>query len=61
MGMPHAQGLAVLFVLADQWRHDRQLLAALGVEDPTAFDSALARPASRAEQITKTGGEVMVP
>ena len=61
MGLPHEQGLAVLFALADQWRHDRQLLAALGVEEPgTAFDSALASPASRAEQIAKLGGEVMI-
>ena len=61
MAMPHEQGLAVLYVLADRWRHDRQLLAALGVEDPTAFDTVTATPPSRAEQIRQMGGEVMTP
>jgi len=71
MGLPPADGLAVLYVLADQWTRERQLLAALGVKETDSLDNTLERaatsrrstdPAQRArdiaEFVTAAGGEV---
>ncbi len=63
MGMPAEQGLAVLYVLADQWLRERQIAAGLGT-DPAPLDTAVGRgrPAGpttdRADLVRALGGEV---
>lgn len=62
MSLPPADALAVVYVLADQWMRERQLLEAVGVEDPDRLDTVLQeagrRPAGRAEQIAQTAAFV---
>lgn len=69
MGMPAEQGLAVLYVLADQWVRERQTLLSLGVEEPAPLDDLVGRTAvvahapsgrdERIEQALSLGGEVI--
>lgn len=63
MGLPAGQGLSVLFVLADQWRRERRLLALLGDEDADRLDNLIkhrdAAKHTRAEMAADLGGEVI--
>ena len=43
MGMPAEQGLSVLYVLADQWLRERQMVKGLGAEDPAPLDDLVGR------------------
>jgi len=43
MGMPAEQGLSVLYVLADQWLRERQMVKGLGAEDPAPLDEIVGR------------------
>ena len=67
MALPAAQGLAVVYSLAEEWMWRRDVLTLLGAEDPERLDTVLAgigpapRGAARAQQIadmvTAMGGE----
>lgn len=46
MGLPPRDGLAVLYVLADRWTRERQILTGLGLKDRDALDDALADAAA---------------
>jgi hypothetical protein len=68
MGMPAEHGLSVVYVLADQWVRERQMLKALGVEDPAPLDVLVGRNrpagvdperADRMRQALALGGEVI--
>jgi hypothetical protein len=65
MALPVAQGLSVLYVLADQWKRERDTVAALGVVEGNELDELVARRARRAdvaerrEQLEAMGGEVI--
>lgn len=43
MDMPAEQGLSVLYVLADQWLRERQMVKGLGAEDPAPLDEMVGR------------------
>jgi hypothetical protein len=64
MGMPAEQGLSVLYVLADQWLRERQMLQHLGAQDPAPFDEWVGRERvegerdKRAALVRSLGGEV---
>jgi hypothetical protein len=68
MGMPAEHGLSVVYVLADQWIRERQMLKALGVDDPAPLDVLVGRTRvasgdrepTRAEQAIALGGEVTI-
>ena len=69
MGLPAEQGIAVLYVLADQWQRERAMLRALGVEEPAPLDVLVGRTPPGSESATARrdrravavalGGEVM--
>jgi hypothetical protein len=68
MSMPAEQGMSVLYVLADQWVRERQLLRALGVEDPAPLDVLVGRVPVKGEETARRdrravalalGGEVI--
>jgi len=44
MGLPAHVGLSVAYALCDEWMWRRDVLAALGVEDPGRLDSILEEP-----------------
>ena len=68
MGLPAEQGMSVLYVLADQWIRERQMVKALGVEDPAPLDVLVGRTPVGGEQAVRRdrravalalGGEVI--
>jgi len=68
MGLPAEQGLSVLYVLADQWLRERQMVSGLGAEDPAPLDEMVGRvpvaqrdPArsARIDLARSLGGEVI--
>lgn len=67
MGQPAGQGLSVLYVLADQWIRERQMLAALGADEPAPLDGLVGQPlpphraggGRRADLARSMGGEVI--
>jgi hypothetical protein len=71
MGMPAEQGLSVLYVLADQWLRERQMVKGLGAEDPAPLDEMVGRTrlavqasggsdrAARVDLARSLGGEVI--
>lgn len=66
MGLPADQGLAVLYVMVEDWMWRRDLLELLGAKDPGRLDTVLfGRPAgetpragTRAADVLELGGEV---
>jgi hypothetical protein len=66
MALPAAQGLSVLYVLADEWMWRRGVLKLLGAEDPAPLDTVLQRTVSGsdravrvAEMTEAVGGEMV--
>jgi hypothetical protein len=66
MALPAAEGLSVLYVLADEWMWRRGVLKLLGAEDPAPLDTALRgavagsdRLARVAEMTEAVGGEMV--
>jgi hypothetical protein len=66
MALPAAQGLSVLYVLADEWMWRRGVLKLLGAEDPAPLDTVLQRAvagsdrAVRVAEMTEAVGGEMV-
>ncbi len=63
MALPAAQGLAVLYVLADEWMWRRNMMRLLGAkdEDVARLDTILAtspRPASREQRAAEVAAFV---
>jgi hypothetical protein len=63
MSLPAAQGLSVIYVLADEWTWRRGVLRLLGADDPAPLDAVLDRPVrrtgDRARQVEAAGGETV--
>jgi hypothetical protein len=65
MSLPAAQGLSVIYVLADEWTWRRGVLRLLGADDPAPLDAVLDRPVrrtgveDRVRQVEAAGGETV--
>jgi hypothetical protein len=66
MNLPAAQGLSVLYVLADEWMWRRGVLKLLGAEDPAPLDTVLQRTVAGSDRVARVaemteavGGEMV--